>query len=148
MIRRASWKTSGPRQGRYSLEGSDRLRLGHFLGGFAGTHGHPRAQQARNLWQRWRWLVSIRSTDLAVWPAVKRPAMLDMSLGVPAVGLLLAVATLAQISAGLMQARKGGTSMIKKIRVICSSLMLTVSSVLINLATASSATPNVDPSAA
>jgi hypothetical protein len=34
--------------------------------------------------------------------------MLNPSLGVPAVGLLLAVATFAQISAGLMQARKGG----------------------------------------
>lgn len=66
--------------------------------------------------------------------------MLDLSLGVPAVGLLLAVATFTQISAGLMQARKGGTSMSENLRVVYSSLMVTVSSVLINLATASSAT--------
>jgi hypothetical protein len=68
--------------------------------------------------------------------------MLHLSLGAPAVGLLLAVATFAQISAGLMQARKGGTGMTQNLRVICSSLMVTVSSVLIDLAMASSATPN------
>jgi hypothetical protein len=59
---------------------------------------------------------------------------------VPAVGLLLAVATFAQISAGFMQARKGGAGMRKSLRVIYSSLMVTVSSVFTNLAMASSAT--------
>lgn len=87
-----------------------------------------------------------RSSKLVVRSATKRPAILDLSLGVPAVGLLLAVATFAQISAGLMQARKGGTSMAKNLRVICSSLMVTVSSVFINLATASSAIPNINAS--
>lgn len=62
------------------------------------------------------------------------------SLGVPAVGLLLAVAAFAQISMGLMQAREEDTSMTNNLRVVYSSLLGTVSSVLINLATAGSAT--------
>lgn len=65
--------------------------------------------------------------------------MLDPSLGVPAVGLLLAVAASVQVLAEFTQARKGGTRMTKNLRVIYSSLMVTVSSVLINLAAASSA---------
>jgi hypothetical protein len=63
------------------------------------------------------------------------------NLGVPAVGLLLVVATFVQISVGLMQAREEDTSMTNNLRVICTSLLGIVSSVLINLATASSATP-------
>jgi hypothetical protein len=84
-----------------------------------------------------------KPSKLVVRSAAKDPATLDLSLGVPAVGLLLAVATFAQMSAGLMQARKGGANMTNNLRVICSSLMVTVSSVLINLATASSATSHV-----
>jgi hypothetical protein len=55
--------------------------------------------------------------------------------------LLLAVATFAQTLAGLMQARKEDTSMTNNLRVTYSSLMVTASSVFINLATASSAPP-------
>lgn len=58
--------------------------------------------------------------------------------------MLLAVATFAQTLAGLMQARKEDTSMINNLRVTYSSLMVTASSVLINLATASSAPPSIN----
>jgi len=110
-------------------------------------HGHSWSASQQVGWSG-TWLLRqrriYRSSKLVIRSAALRPATLDLSLGVPAVGLLLAVATLAQMSAGLMQARKGGTSMTKSLCVICSSLMVTVSSVLINLATASSATPNVN----
>jgi hypothetical protein len=83
-----------------------------------------------------------QSSRLVVPSAAKRPATLDPSLGVPAVGLLLAVATFAQTLAGLMQARKEDTTMVSKLYVTYSSLMVTASSVLINLATASSPLPS------
>lgn len=82
-----------------------------------------------------------RSSKLVLPLRQARPATLNPSLGGPAVGLLLAVATFAQTLAGLMQARKEDTSMINNLRVTYSSLMVTASSVLINLATASSAPP-------
>jgi hypothetical protein len=64
--------------------------------------------------------------------------MLDLSSGVAAVGVLLVLATLAQIAAGFMQLREEDTGMTNNLRVIGTSLMMTVSSVAINVATASS----------
>jgi hypothetical protein len=98
--------------------------------------------------QRSRWTARMachRPSKPVVPLAAKRPAMLDSSLGAPAVGLLLAGATFAQTLAGLMQARKEDTSMINNLRVTYSSLMVTASSVLINLVTASSAPRALTP---
>jgi hypothetical protein len=66
--------------------------------------------------------------------------MMSADSGAAAVGVLLAAATLAQVSAGFMtQLREGGTDMIDDLNVFCSALMVTASSVLSNIASASSA---------
>ena len=65
--------------------------------------------------------------------------MIGLIVGGAAVGVLLAVATLAQVLAGVVpQPRKEGTGMTKVLRVVGSSMMVTVSSVFISIATAGS----------
>lgn len=65
--------------------------------------------------------------------------MLPAVLGEAAVGVLLVVATLAQVLAGVVQRpRKEGAGMTKILRVVGSSVMVTVSSVFTSIATASS----------
>jgi len=65
--------------------------------------------------------------------------MIVLLVGVAAVGVLLAMATIAQVLAGVVtQPRKGDVSMTKALRVINSSLMVTASSVFTSIAMAGS----------
>ena len=78
---------------------------------------------------------------MAVKSAVVRQhqAMIVLVVGEAAVGVLLAVATSAQVLAGVVaQPGKEGTGMTKILRVVSSSMMVTVSSVFTSIATAGS----------